>query len=47
MQLGVVVLNYNDYITTIECINNLDKIKFIDYIVIVDNNSPNDSYHIL
>ena len=47
MQVGVVVLNYNDYITTIECINMLDKINNIDCIVIVDNNSPNNSYSIL
>lgn len=44
-ELGIVVLNYNNYFLTIKAVNNilfLDKHKEIK-IVIVDNNSNNDS----
>lgn len=43
MGLGLVVLNYNDYETTINFINNIKGYKNIDKIVIVDNNSSNES----
>lgn len=41
---GFVVLNYNNYVDTIECVSSLLKIKRSDYIiVIVDNSSKNES----
>jgi len=43
MEAGVVVLNYKDYQSTIACIGSLKKIKSLNYIVVVDNASPNDS----
>ena len=43
MKLGVVVLNYKDYKTTIAAVECQRAIKEIDYIVIVDNASNNES----
>jgi len=44
MKYGFVVLNYNNYTDTIECVRSILAIPRSDYcIVIVDNNSPNDS----
>lgn len=44
---GFVILNYKDYILTEDCVNDLtSKIENIN-VVIVDNNSPNESYSIL
>ncbi len=45
--IAILILNYNNYNLTIECVNNLIKIKSQYQIVIVDNNSPNDSYKLL
>lgn len=39
-----VILNYNDYKTTLELINNIKNFSIIDEIVIIDNNSSDDSY---
>lgn len=47
IEAGVVVLNYKDYRSTMACIESLNKIESLKYIVVVDNNSPNDSYEIL
>ncbi len=44
---GLVVLNYKDYETTIELLNNIKDFREIDYIAVVDNMSPNNSYEIL
>ncbi len=44
MKTGIVILNYNDYSTTIKLINQIREYKSIDYIVVVDNNSTDDSY---
>lgn len=45
MKYGFVVLNYNNYADTIECVRSILAIPRSDYrIVIVDNNSPNDSF---
>lgn len=45
--VGCVVLNYNDSKTTIELINRIGKMTSIDVIVIVDNNSTDDSFSVL
>ena len=48
MKLGVVVLNYNNYSDTIECVNCFLKQKDINMnIVIVDNCSSNNSIEVL
>ena len=44
--VGCVVLNYNDSKTTIELINRIGKMTSIDVIVIVDNNSTDDSFSV-
>lgn len=44
----IIVLNYNGYSDTIECINSLEKINYTNYkITIVDNNSLDNSEEIL
>lgn len=44
----VIILNYNGYKDTIECVNSLKKIVYKNYkIVIVDNNSTDDSEKVL
>ena len=44
MKIGIVILNYNDYERTIECANHIIHYSSIDYIVIVDNGSSNQSF---
>ena len=44
MKLGVVILNYKSYDVTLDCLAKMEKLNLVDDIVIVDNNSPNDSY---
>ncbi len=44
MKCGMVILNYNDYKTTINLFENIKGINSIDIIVIVDNCSTNNSY---
>ena len=41
---GIVILNYKDYETTEELISRIKDCPEIEHIVIVDNDSPNDSY---
>jgi GT2 family glycosyltransferase len=44
----IVLLNYNSYNDTIECVESLKKIEYKNYkIIIVDNKSTNDSERIL
>ena len=44
-KVGIVILNYLTYNLTIKCLKNLNKIEYKNYfVVVVDNNSPNDSY---
>lgn len=48
--IGVVILNYNEYLVTIDCIESFLKQNSVGFeitIVIVDNNSTNESYKIL
>lgn len=42
-----VILNYNDYETTIKLVNNIRNYDIIDEIVIVDNNSTDSSFEYL
>lgn len=44
MRTAIIVLNYNDYLTTEKYINNIKKYNSIDKILIVDNNSSNCDY---
>lgn len=46
-KVGIIILNYNDYIMTEENIDKLIELKFEDNIVIVDNNSTNNSFECL
>lgn len=45
--IGMVIVNYNDYKTTIKLLKNVEKYKCLDCIVVVDNHSTDDSYNIL
>ena len=42
--VGMVILNYNDFDTTICYLKQISKYKLIDHIIVVDNNSSDDSY---
>lgn len=46
-KIACVILNYNDYKETIECVTNLINLSNELHIIIVDNASPNNSYKIL
>lgn len=43
-KIGFVIVNYNDYKTTIELLENIKSYSCIDKIVVVDNASTDDSY---
>lgn len=43
MALGMVVLNYNDYKTTIKFLEMIKKYKGISKVIVVDNNSTDES----
>lgn len=45
MRCGLVMLNYNDYQTTIKSIMRVKDFPEIEHVAIVDNNSPNNSYN--
>lgn len=47
LRLGIVILNYNDYKTTLDLINHIKNYDEIDHIVVVDNKSSNESLKIL
>ena len=40
---GIVILNYNDYKTTSEMLDKIKNMKVLDHIVVVDNNSSDNS----
>lgn len=43
--IGIVVLNYNNYVKTMECVDSILNNVKIDYrIYLIDNNSTNDSF---
>ena len=46
-KIGFVIVNYNDSKETIKLINNIKDYKCIDKIVIVDNNSSDNSFDVL
>lgn len=43
MKNGMVILNYNDSENTTQIINEIQDFKIVDYIIIVDNKSTDDS----
>ena len=45
MKTAIIILNYNDYETTSNMLNNIRNYKSIDLIVVVDNKSIDDSYN--
>lgn len=45
MKNGMVIVNYNDYNSTEELINNIKSYHILDKIVVVDNHSTDDSFH--
>ena len=47
LKLGLVILNYNDYKTTIDLISHVKNYNEIDCIVVVDNKSTNNSFEML
>lgn len=44
MNIGIVILNYNDSQTTIDLLMRVQEFKNLNSIVVVDNNSTDDSY---
>lgn len=44
MKVVLIVVNYNDFITTSDFVEKIRNYKIIDEIIIVDNNSTDDSY---
>jgi GT2 family glycosyltransferase len=46
-KVGIVILNYNDYKTTRIMLDNIKSFRSIDHIVVVDNNSKDNSYELL
>ena len=43
-KIGIVIVNYNDYKTTKRLIENIKDYKCLEEIVVVDNNSTDDSF---
>ena len=46
-RIDLIVLNYNDYKTTSKFLEKIKDYKTIDHIVVVDNNSSDNSYELL
>ena len=46
-EIGIIILNYNNYELTIKCAENLLNLEVDAIILIVDNKSTNDSFNIL
>lgn len=47
-KISIVVLNYLNYVDTIECVDSILEMKYkFEGIIIVDNNSKNKSYRVL
>ena len=47
MKTAFLIINYNDAKTTLTLLNNIKEYKSIDKILVVDNNSTDDSFKIL
>ena len=43
-KLGIVIVNYNDFDMTSRLLNNIKDYKCLDEIIVVDNNSTDDSF---
>ncbi len=43
-KLGIVIVNYNDFDMTSRLLNNIKNYKCLDEIIVVDNNSTDDSF---
>ena len=43
-KIGMIIINYNDYDMTKRLLDNVSKYKCLERIVVVDNNSSDDSY---
>ena len=43
MKIGIVILNYNDADNTLKLLNHIIGFKIIDHIVVIDNNSTDNS----
>ena len=47
-RVAIVVLNYRNYRDTVECVRSLERMDYPDLeVVIVDNDSPNESERVL
>ncbi len=44
MKTAFLIVNYNDYKTTIQLLNNIKEFQSLDKIVVVDNNSTDNSF---
>lgn len=47
MKLACIILNYNSFVETSKLINKVRKFSVLDYIIVVDNKSTDDSYVML
>ncbi len=47
MNVGIVILNYNDSETTVKLLDMIKEYKILESIVVVDNNSTDNSYEVL
>ena len=47
MKIGCVILNYNDYTTTINLLNRIKSFNLLNRIIVVDNCSKDNSYQAL
>ena len=47
MKTAIIILNYNDCDTTIKMLNNIKNYNILDLIVVVDNQSSDNSYNVL
>ena len=45
MKTAFLIVNYNDYKTTIQLLNNIKEFQSLDKIVVVDNNSTDNSFN--
>ena len=47
-KVAIIILNYNSYKLTINLLEDLNKMKYKNFfVIVVDNNSPNNSYKII
>ena len=47
MNVGIVILNYTDSETTVKLLDMIKEYKILESIVVVDNNSTDNSYEVL